>query len=200
MGKYRNIGQAQRAELDFVSKVGQDPVQLIIENQVEAIIFKFANDIVNDLKLSIEEKEINASGNLLSSIKPTTSQSGSNLFKLEIKMADYWEDVENGQKKGTIVPIEDLMSWITNKPIKVRTSRRQSGASVLQARKSLAVMIQRAIVKNGTIKRFGYKGSKFLTSVVNDEAVRDLSNSISQEIGRTVAITVATLFNPKYIK
>ena len=211
--KYRSLAKSQKSVLEtpFLEQVGEQPIQVVIENQMEAIMFRFGNDIVEDIRQSLEDKEFNTSGQLYASIKPFSSQSANNFYKLEVKMADHWEAAETGRPKGGMPPIENIMEWITQRGIKVRTSRSQSRQSVLQKKRSMAWAIAKGgeakdgsgivgIAKRGTIKRFGYKGSKFLTSVVNDQMMLDLSESISEALGKTVAVSVAVAFNPQYNK
>ncbi len=84
------------------------------------------------------------------------------VLKLRIELEDYWRDVDEGTKpKGATKEniaklLPDIVRWIGKKP-SVQLSK-------IKKRETLAYLITRAILKKGTIKRFGYKGSKFLSS------------------------------------
>jgi di/tripeptidase len=70
-------------------------------------------------------------------------------------MADYWEQVDKGQPKGTIVKVADLEKWLAVKKIAIATKPNQTKQ---QAIRSFATAIAAKIKAKGTIKRFGYKG------------------------------------------
>jgi hypothetical protein len=199
MGKTYNEGKAQ---LDVIASGlldnfgdGED-TKVVISNGVGRLLFDYMEQTIEDIRASIIEKDVKASGNLLGSLKPPggLDPDANGFYNLKFKMADYWEDVENGQPKGTVVSVRDLMDWIANKPIKIRTSRRQSKQSVMAKSKSVATAMSKTIYKKGTIKRFGYKGSKFLSSVINDDNLRDLSRLVAELTGLTVAYSVKSVF------
>jgi len=198
--KYRSLGkdQARVLSTDFLEQVGTQPVEVVIDNQVEEILFRFTKELVEDIRKSIIDKDLDASGFLLSSLfDPAPRQLANGLYSVELKMADYWEDVENGQPRGTVVAVEDIMDWIANKGIDVR---KQKGKSSIEQNKNLALKVKSAIYEYGTIKRFNYKGSKFLSEVVNDETMRDLGFLIGELLGKTVAVSFATSFNADNVK
>lgn len=58
-------------------------------------------------------------------------------------------------------------------------------------RKMLAYAIASAIHKKGTIKRFGYQGSGFLSDVLNDGRFDILSEKISKIIGNKIVIDIS---------
>jgi hypothetical protein len=199
--KYSNVIKAQKALLEtpYLDQLGEQPIEVVFDNQIQAILHKFGDDLVLDIIKSIDEKGLNASKNLTQSINdplPTVQANGN--YQLKIVMADYWEWAETGRNDGKAPPIENIMQWITDKGIKVRKSRSEKLTSVLKRRRSMAFAISRTIAKRGSIKRFNYKGSKFLSDVVNNEAMEDLGVGLAEALGKTVAVSVALSFNPKY--
>lgn len=198
--KYRNLAKSQKAvlEKDFLNQLGSEDVLVVIENQMDAIMFRFGEELVKDIRKSIEDKGLDASGELKSKVHPYQSVSSNNHYKLEVKMLDYWEAAETGRRPGKMPPVENIMRWIADK--KLISKRTTKGGSTIKANRKMAWAIAKNIAKKGTIKRFNYKGSKFLTDVVTDEAMRDLGLSISELLGKTVAVSFATTFNPKYGK
>lgn len=199
MGRTYNEGKAQADIIasEFLDNFGDgESTKVVLNNGVQRLLFDFMEQTINDIRASIIEKNVNASGNLLGSIKPPEpiDADANGFYKMKFQMADYWEFVETGRSSGKAPPIQDIMNWITNKPIKIRQSNRESGASVLAKRKKLAYAISKNIAKKGTIKRFGYKGSKFLSSVITDDSLRDLSLLVGEITGQAVAYSIKSVF------
>ena len=90
---------------------------------------------IKRVKDNIVKFGFDASGNLMQSIKPLPTSVNGNIVKITIEIEDYWKDLEEGTKP--------------------------KGYS--KEKRSLSYAIATNILKNGTIKRFGYKGKKFLT-------------------------------------
>jgi len=76
---------------------------------------------------------------------------------------DYWEDLENGTKpKGYTKENRKqlqprILAWINTKDSLLAIANDE------KEKKSLSYAIATNILKNGTIKRFNYRGKKFLT-------------------------------------
>mgnify|MGYP003667143756 FL=1 len=113
-----------------------------------------------------------------------------------LSMKDYWKYVESGRGIGRPAPPSAIAYWIKKKGI--------SPADVLQKMKpqskrlpfekaltSLSFIIARSIGKKGTIKRFGYSGSKFLTEVLNEQ-VPVLKAALEEKLSRNITIRVVT--------
>jgi hypothetical protein len=199
--KFRSLAKSQKAVLEtpFLEQLGEQPIQLVIDNQIQAILFRVGEQLTFDIVQSLKDKELDASGFLISSVDGTdVTQQENNNYSLKIKMADYWEAVETGRRDGKMPPVENIMLWIANKGL--ISKRTTKGGSTIKANRKMAWGIAKNIAKKGTIKRFNYKGSKFLSDVVNDEAMRDISLMIGESLGKTVAVNVAVAFNPQYNK
>ena len=140
-------------ELDeFISKVEEG-------GTVDQSVLKF----IKRVKDNIVKFGFDASGNLMQSIKPLPTSVNGNIVKITIEIEDYWKDLEEGtkpkgyskEKRKALQP--RILDWINNKPAL------QKIANTQEERRSLSYAIATNILKNGTIKRFGYKGKKFLT-------------------------------------
>ena len=137
---------------DFISKVEEG-------GTVDQSVLKF----IKRVKDNIVKFQFDASGNLMQSITPLPTSVNGNIVKITIEIEDYWEDLENGtapkgyskEKRKALQP--RILDWINNKPAL------QKIANTQEERRSLSYAIATNILKNGTIKRFGYKGKKFLT-------------------------------------
>ena len=56
----------------------------------------------------------------------------------------------------------------------------------------MAEAISRSIGKKGTIKRFGYKGSNYLSNVINPLSLQKLSSQLSEALGYQISIQLAS--------
>jgi hypothetical protein len=137
---------------DFISKVEEG-------GTVDQSVLKF----IKRVKDNIVKFQFDASGNLMQSITPLPTSVNGNIVKITIEIEDYWKDLEEGtkpkgftkEKRKSLQP--RILDWINNKP------ELQKIANTQEERRSLSYAIATNILKNGTIKRFGYKGKKFLT-------------------------------------
>lgn len=116
----------------------------------------------------------------------------------DLEMADYWEYLENGRKPtswrfkrgngGKQSPfISSIMQWIEWKGLEVQTVK---GQSYDKALKSFAFAIANKINKVGTIKGYGYKGSHFLSDVLNDGRLDTFASDLTDLLGEEVVIVV----------
>jgi len=137
---------------DFISKVEEG-------GTVDQSVLKF----IKRVKDNIVKFQFDASGNLMQSITPLPTSVNGNIVKITIEIEDYWKDLEEGtkpkgyskEKRKALQP--RILDWINNKPAL------QKIANTQEEKRSLSYAIATNILKNGTIKRFGYKGKKFLT-------------------------------------
>lgn len=157
---------------------------------------KWGQIIVDQLKQNIQQDKLIASSRLLQSIRFNDIKILGNTYTLEIVMEDYWKYADQGRKGGKMPPIEPIMKWVAAKGFPIRQQvrakklKRKSKLSLSQRvrsqQRSLAFLIARNIAKKGTIKRFGYQGSRFASRYLNkgfEQAIRnDISKAIKQDI------------------
>lgn len=157
---------------DEASKVLDDFINKIEDGgTVDQSVLKF----IQRVKDNILEFQFDASGNLMQSITPRPSVRNGNIVKIIIEIEDYWEDLEKGtkpkgftkEKRKALQP--KILDWITSKPALQKIAKTQD------ERRSLSYAIATNILKNGTIKRFGYKGKKFLTIEI-PQLEKDIAN------------------------
>jgi hypothetical protein len=128
-------------------------------NELDVVIQQF----IGDVKQNLENNDLNASGQLSASITPLPTITSAGVVKIRIELNDYWKDIDEGTKPQGVSKeniskmLPKIMTWISNKPSVQQLSK-------IKKRETLAYLITKAILKKGTIKRFGYKGSKFLSS------------------------------------
>lgn len=137
---------------DFISKVEEG-------GTVDQSVLKF----IKRVKDNIVKFQFDASGNLMQSITPLPTSVNGNIVKITIEIEDYWEDLENGtapkgyskEKRKALQP--RILKWIESK------EDLQKIAKTKKEQISFSYAVAANILKKGTIKRFGYKGKKFLT-------------------------------------
>ena len=195
-----NISKADLAKLDaLLPTIGIDEKTAGMGGSVLGdAMLDVAKVIIEKLKQSVREKGVKATGNLLQSIRvdfPSVTPSG---VSIGIEMADYYQWVEDGRgptktttaSKPTLA--QSLEQWISAKGIQVRQSKKQSGQSVLEMRKSLAIAIARKIHSKGTIKRFGYKGAGFIADVITQQNVDTIAQKLSDLTGLRLTAYITT--------
>ena len=121
------------------------------------------NNFIKRVLNNLDKFGFVASGNMYQSIKPLPSTVNGNIITIKIEIEDYWKDLEEGtkpkgyskEKRRALQP--RILEWIGSKPALQKIAKTNEG------KRSLSYAIATNILKNGTIKRFGYKGKKFLT-------------------------------------
>lgn len=132
----------------------------------EDMLLKAVNDFVKQVKKNLENNDLVASGRLYQSIKSLPFVKRDNITTIRIEAEDYYKDVEEGTKpKGFTKENRKqlqpkILEWIGNKP------SLQSIAGDKKKQRSLSYAIATNILKNGTIKRFGYRGKRFITDEI----------------------------------
>ena len=171
-----------------LSKIGQnaeDP-SFKATNLLEEILIGVATKITDELKKDIERKGLVSTRNLVDSINAERTYKVADGVTAEIVAADYWPQVDQGQKPGTIVSIKSLEEWVANK----RQMRIELGLNTKEQVKSFAVVVARKIKQKGTIKRFGYKGANFVRDVLNPTTINAIAQHLGEALGQRIAISV----------
>lgn len=130
-----------------------EPIELIV------------NQFIQKVKDNLERFGHNTSKTLQSSIIGLpTKQISSGVWRVSVEAESYWKDVDEGTKpQGYSKEARNKLQakiyyWILEKPQLMSIAKNNN------IRRSLSYAIATNILKKGTIQRFGYKGSKFLTS------------------------------------
>lgn len=144
------------------------------DTEFEKILFAWTNAAMKQMRDNLGKRKAMASGKLAQSIQPdiTTIGQGGNV---KILMLEYWEWLDQGRpptrskSKGNPTLQKSLEEWIRMKGIQVRGSKEESLESRI---KSLAFVIARKIHAKG------YKAKPFVSPVINDKMLQQLSDSI----------------------
>lgn len=131
------------------------------------ILKQFGKDLELLYKQGLDDKGINASYALDKSVDvvvyiPTER----NNYQLIFKALDYYKDVENGQKAGTMVEYKNILKWIQVKPVIPR-----AGNSITK-QKGLAAIIKRKIFEDGTRLINGKQGYHLLEECMEDLIIK----------------------------
>ena len=177
--------------LDNIGISANDP-DLKAGNLLEEILQNVATQLTEALREQISEKNVVASKSLRSSVNPENAVTVADGVQVSIVMADYYQWVEDGRRKGKRPPIKSIEEWITEKGIQVRQSNKESTQSVLDRRRSMAFAIASKIAKRGTIKRFGYKGANFIKDVLTPQNIETIAQHLSEMAGRKIELYVTT--------
>lgn len=157
---------------------------------------RWSQVIVASLRKEITQDDTKASGRLLASIRPQVKIFG-NKFTLEIVMEDYWKAVDQGTKPGTKPDVNKILKWMRHKGIQPKPTkggltrpRSARNRKVFKDRRlALAERIANAIQRKGTIKRFGYKGSGFVTEYIQT-LEQKMQQSIKEATGKDITIQI----------
>lgn len=177
-GSLKNIGKAEGT------------FNLPYDSVLEEIFEVWGNQYIDTVRAFLTKNKLLASRNLLQSVGFDVVVRGNNLVRFTLYMPPYWKWVDQGRKPGKRPPIKPIMEWIAHKGIPVRTSAKQSGKSVLEASRSLAISIAWAIAKKGTIKRFGHKGSDLIKATLPPHELEKLSTALTAASGQLININL----------
>ena len=119
--------------------------KLIDLPHVQAVMEEMAIAIRNEYQDNLIRNDRIASGDLLNNIEYEITR-GDFTYTIYVKMKDYWYYVENGRKAGKWPPIDNILNWITVKPVLPRPNAKGK----LPTPQQLAFLIARKIGEEGT--------------------------------------------------
>ena len=119
--------------------------KLIDLPHVQAVMEEMAIAIRNEYQDNLIRNDRIASGDLLNNIEYEVTR-GDFTYTIYVKMKDYWYYVENGRKAGKWPPIDNILKWITVKPVLPRPN----AEGKLPTPQQLAFLIARKIGEEGT--------------------------------------------------
>lgn len=144
-------------------------------NSFPSIAQTLANRIefaIQNMRENLTENDSIASDNLRAGIRFDTKIFGTKV-ECNIIMADYWENVDKGQKPGNRPALNKILLWMAHKGIDAKPTIRQRKATVRGSKDRKIVMTinreqiaQRIINK---IYRVGTKPTYFASDVINAE-------------------------------
>lgn len=145
--------------------------------KLQAALNKYAEAIKYRIKRQIKIDKTDATGFLHRSIETAVGSETINVFA-----ANYIQYVEDGRGGGKYPPVGKITQWVRAKRIRARRD------DVMNERQ-LVYLIRRAIANNGTIQRFGYKGSGLLEQVIEQlrpAMTQEFKDAVAEDIRKNI--------------
>ena len=127
-------------------------------NNLQQVLDDFTKDVAETYKSLLLRDGKNATGELISSIKPMTPEIVDGTFQCSLSLAPHWKYVENGRRPGKFPPIDNILDWVKAKPQLVRPNRLdrkelpsnvKASDGTLLTPKQLAFLVARKIATKG---------------------------------------------------
>ena len=115
-------------------------------NNLQQVLDGFTKDVAETYKSLLLRDGKNATGELISSIRPMTPELVDGTFECSLSLAPHWKYVENGRRPGKFPPIDNILDWVKAKPQLARPSRLDRKEITP---KQLAFLVARKIANKG---------------------------------------------------
>ena len=89
-------------------------------NNLQQVLDDFTKDVAETYKSLLLRDGKNATGELISSIRPMTPELADGTFECSLSLAPHWKYVENGRRPGKFPPVDNILEWVKVKPQLVR--------------------------------------------------------------------------------
>lgn len=151
-------------------------------NNLKAALNLLAPQAAEAAKQRLDQAQANATGRLRGSIRGGVDET-QDTIRLFLTAEDYYSVINDGRRAGARKPPPDkIMNWIKVKGI---SSNRQDVKNI----KQLTFLISRAIARNGTIKRFGYKGAgltQYILQSLGSKLLNDVKKAYQKDIEQAI--------------
>ena len=115
-------------------------------NNLQQVLDDFTKDVAETYKSLLLRDGKNATGELISSIRPMTPELVDGIFECSLSLAPHWKYVENGRRPGKFPPIDNILDWVKAKPQLARPNRLDRKEI---SPKQLAFLVARKIATKG---------------------------------------------------
>ena len=115
-------------------------------NNLQQVLDDFTKDVAETYRGLLLRDGKNATGELISSIRPMTPELVDGTFQCSLSLAPHWKYVENGRRPGKFPPIDNILDWVKVKPQLARPNRLDRKEL---APKQLAFLVARKIATSG---------------------------------------------------
>lgn len=193
------------AEFDFLDGLGQakgkqatappNSLQSLFERYGNIFVEKTKSNLVAGLKQNNPGSDPTA-GTLYPSIAFDVEIVGS-IFRFTINMEDYWINVNDGRRPGSIPPpIKPIITWLQKKPTvanSFKLTRKKLKDVKVTTFKGLTVktpLLSAAFAISKSIGKKGIAPTNFFTDVITPEVVVKLKKDISSIIGKSIEINI----------
>lgn len=198
------------SEFDFLDDIGQSRSKPTVAppNSLQALFERYGNIFVEKTKSNLVAglKQNNPSsdpttGTLYPSIAFDVEIVGS-IFRFTINMEDYWINVNDGRRPGSIPPpIKPIITWLQKKPNvanSFKLTRKKLKDVKVSSFKGLTVktpILSAAFAISKSIGKKGIAPTNFFTDVITPEVVNTLKKDISSIIGKSIEINILVNVN-----
>ena len=167
---------------------------------IKELLNEYGEVVVAALNDNIKFKGNNASGKLADSIDFKVFSVG-DVHTFELFIDDSYKWVDQGTKPSTKYTkpgrkmVNSILMWLSYKQVSgiVKSKKTRITSTNISAQKSMAYAIATNILKHGTTKRFGYKGSGFYSDVFKEGGVgniQELEVRIGEVLRQSVKIQI----------
>jgi len=173
-------------------------IQPSMTNSVGRVLARFGKLFVDASKRNLKQADANASGALSASISFKVTIMGQR-YVFKILAEDYWIYVDKGRGAtraggGGVVQkkIGGPQGWISQKGLNVVQIMKEITGRTMDtktANKQLAFLIARKIHEKG------FKGNKFMSSVINQASLQRFRREVSKALKRDVELEIKDLRN-----
>jgi hypothetical protein len=191
-----------KAQLDAINKGLLDkfgiPDSPMPNSLLADLVIGVAQRLIDAIREDMERKDLKSTGNLIAETGVGDFIETPSGVTVPIMMSKYYLYVDQGRGRtrqgnnGGKFLWQSIEEWITAKGIPVRKSKQESGQSVLEARKSMAIAIAKKIHSKGTIKRFGYKGGNFIGDVLTPANIDAIAQHLGDALGKPITAYVTS--------
>lgn len=115
-------------------------------NNLQQVLDDFTKDVAETYRGLLLRDGKNATGELISSIRPMTPELVDGAFQCSLSLAPHWKYVESGRRPGKFPPIDNILEWVKAKPQLARPNRLDRKEL---APKQLAFLVARKIATKG---------------------------------------------------
>lgn len=115
-------------------------------NNLQQVLDDFTKDVAETYRGLLLRDGKNATGELISSIKPMTPELVNGAFECSLSLAPHWKYVESGRRPGKFPPIDNILEWVKAKPQLARPNRLDRKEITP---KQLAFLVARKIAAKG---------------------------------------------------
>lgn len=115
-------------------------------NNLQQVLDDFIKDVAETYRGLLLRDGKNATGELISSIRPMTPELVDGTFQCSLSLAPHWKYVENGRRPGKFPPIDNILDWVKAKPQLARPNRLDRKEITP---KQLAFLVARKIATSG---------------------------------------------------
>lgn len=147
-----------------------------LSDSIIDVLGRFGNNIQTDLIKSLDKGgkfgSYNATSRLQQSIEFSVDLFGQDAYSFQLKLADYYDDLDLGRKAGKEPPLEPILEWVKVKSV--------FGGMTIENQKGVAFAIKKKIGK------FGTQPTYWFSKVVTDERIEELTKELSESIGKNI--------------